>query len=284
LRDGKIAKHIQRIPLADDALWETFVRESRFYDAVSAERYPFLPQIFENRRNHNEILLVMRQYTPLAREALTHACLCRIVGALAALHRMPLPACSAAADGSTPVSADDAVLARCLEGWRSVLAEHGTDPDQTRLPEIAVRFNDISRAHHDARRCFTHGDFHIGNILLNEDAQPVFCDFQSCGVGTRAGDLAFFLSRLHADGCCRLADGAPLDTDTVLALYCDAASRAGDSVSPLEIRTQMCLSDFCTAFLFWHDYLHGSDTPRVLGIFRKMEDDFRFLADSMPTG
>ncbi len=46
---------------------------------------------------------------------------------------------------------------------------------------------------------FVHGDCHAGNVLY-DDGAPVFCDWQSAGVGRPASDLAFFSVRATPSG------------------------------------------------------------------------------------
>ena len=51
---------------------------------------------------------------------------------------------------------------------------------------------------------------------------------------------------------------------------------SGISVSTL--RLQAALANFNTSFLYWHQYLHGSDADRVQSIFNAMQDDFLLLS------
>lgn len=88
-----------------------------------------------------------------------------------------------------------------------------------------------------------HGDFHCDNLLLDE---RVVCDWQNIYLGTSAGDLAFFLSRLSADG-------VSLNMDTRMRSYSTAAQAIGMPADAEIIQYDMTLTSQNVAFLFWHE-------------------------------
>ena len=249
----------------DDALWDICLREIQFYEMYANTAAPFLPQILYTEHTDDHLILEMRYYRPIDPHTVTKEQIVQILSALAQLHAMtppdflPPPA---------PMPADSTTLLACADGWKSVLCEHGEAFSAYRsFPDrAAADFQKINQNFPLHRSDFCHGDFHIGNILLNERNHPIFIDFQGCSIGDGIGDVSFLHSRLHADGI-------SLPMEDMMQIY---STYSGVSVSAL--RPQAALANFNTSFLFWHQYLHGSDTDRVRSVFNAMQNDFLLLS------
>lgn len=263
LDNGTTAKYARRDAISRD-IWDSCIREARFYESISHLDLSFLPKIMYLEITDEELLIVMHQYTPLTVDRLTPQMLSQILGALASLHRETPPEFLLSEYQPIPPHIDSATAAACAEGWASVLAEHGQEfSADAAFPILAAgQFNRINERHTLKKTVLCHGDFHMGNILLDDADNPIFCDFQSCGIGDGCGDLSFFISRLSADG-------VQISSDSIIESY---STHSGLSVD--EIKKRMALSNFNTSFLFWHQYLHGSDTVRVHTIFDAMKSDF----------
>lgn len=266
LDNGTTAKFVRRDAVSAE-LWNSCIREARFYEEICRRKLPYLPDIIHLAITEQEILIVMRRYTPMTADRLTPQMLTEIFSALASLHREVPPAhLLSEASPKTPYI-DRETADACAAGWTSVLAEHGSvfSADAAFPVLAAEQFNRINEQCTLKHPVLCHGDFHIGNLLVDDANHPIFCDFQSCGMGDGCGDLSFFLSRLSTDGI-------PIEHDRVIGIY---SEQSGLPVS--EIKKRMALSDFNTAFLFWHTYLHGSDAARVHTVFDAMKADYEQL-------
>lgn len=276
---GIVLKYVRR-DTGSAELWSSSVREAQFYTAVmqNPAEYPYAPEILDTEITDMALCTVMRRYRPLTTDttALSPALFDRICGALAAVHASPIPeSFLPLSDRAEPPYLTDAVCAECAAGWETVLAEHlgAFSREDRALPAVlAADINGVIARHFVPPAHFVHGDFHIGNLLWDTHGDIRICDWQSCGIGDSAGDLAFFISRLSADGF------AP-DTDDLIHRYCSAVGQCSAVMSPApeEIRNRMRLSSALTAFRFWHQYLHGAPAERVEGIFRAMAEDFAHL-------
>jgi hypothetical protein len=99
---------------------------------------------------------------------------------------------------------------------------------------------------HDGARCLTHGDFRPDNMLfdLEDPDQPIIIvDWQTVGVGSGAGDLAYFLGTA-LDPEMRRANEAKL-----FALYRDRLSARGVSEADVTGLWDMCRSKAFAGFL-----------------------------------
>lgn len=147
-----------------------------------------------------------------------------------------------------------------------MLREHPGRFSLTALDGIGENIGEVNRRLFAPFLRFVHGDFHVENLLLDDEDNLLVCDWQNCGLGEAGGDPAFFLSRPSSDG-------VSLSRQALLESYC---RKAGIS-EPHRLEAQMRLADLNTAFLFWHEYLHGSGPERVAEIYDKMCSDMDFL-------
>ena len=249
---------------AEDALWQACLREIQFHDTTKDAALPFLPEILYTEQTEDRLILEMRQYRPMNPHTVTKVQMTQILSALAQLHALPAPSFLTT---QTPPQADNAALTACADGWRSVLGEHGErfSAYQSFPDHATAAFHRINSDFDLHRADLCHGDFHIGNLLWDDDDRPILIDFQGCCIGDGVGDLSFFHSRL-------IADGISLPMEELMQIY---SANSGIPVSTL--RLGAALANFNTSFLFWHQYLHGSDAERVTSIFHAMRDDFLLL-------
>ena len=250
---------------ADEALWNACLREILFYEQNADHSIPFLPQILYTEHTHEQLTLEMRYYRPMNPLTMTREKIMQILSALAQLHSMTPPECL---PPPAPTLPDSLVLIACADGWKSVFSEHKDlfSAYQSFPGHAAAAFRKINLNFDLHRTDFCHGDFHIGNILVDDADKPIFIDFQNCSIGDGIGDVSFLHSRLNADGIA-------LSLEELMQIY---STCSGISVSIL--RLQAALANFNTSFLYWHQYLHGSDADRVQSIFNVMQDDFLLLS------
>ena len=165
-------------------------------------------------------------------------------------------------DKQKPLSSKE--IEDCVEGWKSVLAEHPGVFAEEILDDVAANINDIISLKNKEKSALIHGDFHWENILKDDDGNLILCDWQGVKVGGPSEDLSFFLSRLGADG-------VNIDEDKFLNAYADAYRNiSGENLEISDIKKYMWASRIITTFLYWHFFLHGSDADRVKEVYEKM--------------
>lgn len=113
---GKIAKLVKKELLTQEGLWERYRRESLFYSRFGPEHLPFVPEVYENRLTEDRLLLVLKEYHPLSRGALSEpATLQKIPEVLSRIHALPPPDFLPKEEPS-PVRYAPETLARCRAG------------------------------------------------------------------------------------------------------------------------------------------------------------------------
>lgn len=168
-----------------------------------------MSEVYENRLTEDRLLLVLREYHPFPRCALSDPAMVEKVTDV--LCRILCPQKSPRPFSDTPET-----LARCRESWLSVLREHPGRFSLTALDGIGENIGEVNRRLFAPFLRFVHGDFHVENLLLDDEDNLLVCDWQNCGLGEAGGDPAFFLSRLSADG-------VSLSRQALLESYCRKA-------------------------------------------------------------
>lgn len=264
--DGRILKYVRRESLPDPEMFGQYRKEAYFYQLFledSRKRPSYLPEVWEVQSSDQEILILMKQYRKFTMEEKSEELLEKIMRALAEIHVSELPA-FLRKDRQQPGYLTKEQIEGCRAGWQSVLVEHPGAFDERILAEAAENINEIIGWHEEEEQILIHGDFHWDNLLQGEEGEILVCDWQGVGQGGASGDISFFLSRLGADGI-------SIEPEKAVALYGrERTELTGENVSSRDLLLHMQAANLITSFQFWHEYLHGSSTERVRGIYEKM--------------
>lgn len=266
--DGRyVLKHVVRQKLKEE-LFAAYTREVLFYRSQMKRQRVYLPEVLQAEASEQEMLIFMKKYRRPDRDTINAEVIQHITKSLAALHTDTPP--SFMDKGQKKAEAlSDQVIAECLCGWKSILAEHSGSFPENQLDEIAGRINHLITWHDSEDRVLIHGDFHWDNLLEDEHGNILLCDWQSVNLGGASGDLSFFLSRLGGDGI-------RINTTVFLDNYVNAIRKlSGKQIRRQDLIRHMNAANVITSFLFWHQYLHGSSEERVRGIYNKMTKDFK---------
>lgn len=266
--DGRyVLKHVVRQKLKEE-LFAAYTREVLFYRSQMKQQRVYLPEVLEAEASEQEMLIFMKKYRRPDRDTINAELIQHITKSLAALHT-DTPPSFMYKDQKKAEALSDQVIAECLCGWKSILAEHSGSFPEKQLEEIAGRINHLIAWHDSEDRVLIHGDFHWDNLLEDEHGNILVCDWQSVNLGGASGDLSFFLSRLGGDGI-------RINTTVFLDNYVNAIRKlSGKQIRRQDLIRHMNAANVITSFLFWHQYLHGSSEERVRGIYSKMTKDFK---------
>lgn len=268
LDDKKIAKFAEKDRLLEKetglAVWESCLKEAKFYKEMMGEQHSFLPEIFHCEFDDENVQIIMGEYKLIKKESLTDSDFDEIMKLLVQVHELAvLDFLKNEMQGPVEISEEE--IQNCLAGWKSIFDEHKAEPsdilDFAKVEALASRINQLNKDLYSARACLCHGDFHAENILQDEKSgQLLLCDWQSVSLNHPASDIAFFMSRLQGDGI-------SFDENKIIDSYC-SYSKSG--ITKDEIKTQIYLANINTTFRYWHYYLHGSPKSVVENIVEKM--------------
>ena len=266
--DGRyVLKHVVRQKLKEE-LFAAYTREVLFYRSQMKRQRVYLPEVLQAEASEQEMLIFMKKYRRPDRDTINAELIQHITKSLAALHT-DTPPSFMHKNQKKAEALSDQVIAECLCGWKSILAEQSGSFPENQLEEIAGRINHLIAWHDSEDRVLIHGDFHWDNLLEDEHGNILVCDWQSVNLGGASGDLSFFLSRLGGDGI-------RINTTVFLDNYVNAIRKpSGKQIRMQDLIRHMNAANVITSFLFWHQYLHGSSEERVRGIYSKMTKDFK---------
>ena len=266
--DGRyVLKHVVRQKLKEE-LFAAYTREVLFYRSQMKRQRVYLPEVLQAEASEQEMLIFMKKYRRPDRDTINAELIQHITKSLAALHT-DTPPSFMHKNQKKAEALSDQVIAECLCGWKSILAEQSGLFPENQLEEIAGRINHLIAWHDSEDRVLIHGDFHWDNLLEDEHGNILLCDWHSVNLGGASGDLSFFLSRLGGDGI-------RINTTVFLDNYVNAIRKlSGKQIRRQDLIRHMNAANVITSFLFWHQYLHGSSEERVRGIYSKMTKDFK---------
>ena len=268
LDDNKIAKFAEKSRLLEKenglAVWESCLKEAKFYKEVTGGQYAFLPEIFHCEFDDESVQIIMGEYKVIEKESLSASDFDESMKLLVQVHELAVPD-FLKNEKPGPVQISEEKIQNCLTGWKSIFDEHKSEPsdilDFAKVEALASRINQLNKDLYSARVCLCHGDFHAENILRDEKSgKLILCDWQSVSLNHPASDIAFFMSRLQGDGI-------SFDENKIIDSYCNY-SKSG--ITKDEIKTQMHLANINTTFRYWQYYLHGSPKSVVENIVEKM--------------
>lgn len=268
LDDHKIAKFAEKSKLLEKengfAVWESCLKEAKFYKEKSSGQHAFLPQIFHCEFDDEIVQIIMGEYKQVEKNNLSESDFDKIMKLLVQVHELSVPD-FLIHEKRGPVEIHEDEIKNCLAGWKSIFDEHSSEAsgilDFSKIQQLADSINQLNKESFSDRTCLCHGDFHAENILCDEKSdQLVLCDWQSVSLNHPASDIAFFMSRLQGDEII-------FDENKIIDSYC-ASSISG--ITKEEIKKQMALANINTTFRYWHYYLHGSSKDVVEGIVGKM--------------
>lgn len=268
LDDHQIAKYAEKGRLLEKetglAVWESCLKEAKFYKEMMGGQYAFLPEIFHCKFDDESVQIIMGEYKAIEKESLSASDFDKIMKLLVQVHELAVPDLLKN-EKQGPVEISEEEIQNCLSGWKSIFDEHKAEPsdmlDFAKVEALASRINQLNKDLYSARVCLCHGDFHAENILQDEKSgQLLLCDWQSVSLNHPASDIAFFMSRLQGDGI-------SFDENKIIDSYC-SYSKSG--ITKDEIKKQMYLANINTTFRYWHYYLHGSPKSVVENIVEKM--------------
>lgn len=259
-----VIKHVQRDKLADAESFETYKKEVYYYREKAGSTY--LPEILQAESSEDEIWLWMKKYNRLERKQPDDNLLKKIAHVLALVHTEEIP--GFLHRKGEPKTLSEEAIQKCMGGWQQVIREHPDTFDEAVIKKIAEELNGIITWHDAEKGVLCHGDFHWDNLLVEEDGSLRICDWQGVCVGSAVGDLGFFVERLQAEGM-------SVEENPLFGFYIEeVCGLTGKRLDIGKMKKHRSAANLITSFVFWHQYLHGSEAERVGRIYTKMLKSF----------
>ena len=269
-----IAKYTQQTAHNAD-LYPMFVKEYDFYRKYSGKRYEFIPTVMFQTATQDELLIVLRKYTPIHHgewnDALIHQAmqLCARVNAIDTGDFTP-PAQHKSGYGD---DYDSYPLSASYQNWQLLQQKFPADIDASSLEAMYKAFAQIKLEAEALAipKALCHGDFHPGNFLRDGD-NLLICDWQTVGISKGIGDVAFFANR-------GTDMGIVINRQKAIEAYHEAMqSLTNQNIDLGTLGKYVAATDFYVSFKFWAEHLQSSDKSRVLSIYTFMADSYELLS------
>lgn len=245
-------------------------REFHFYCLNRQLQLPFVPEtVFLEQDTPWGLIILMKKYRPIPPASWTPALLHQAIKIIADLHCLPADHFRSLGVHRQDVVIDSAVMKQGCAMWQKVISRFPGAFNSAELQEIYENIHIVCDILNAGPFCISHGDCHPENFLA-ENGSLFLCDWQNVGIGGRAGDLSFFLSR--AGGF-----GMEIDEAGFVDEYCHCMAEHGIAVHQEQIRSERCASDLLTTFAYWAEYLQDAPYDKVTRIYQSMVNAYRYL-------
>jgi aminoglycoside phosphotransferase (APT) family kinase protein len=230
-------------------------REVRFYRELAPQLPVPVPRLLAYSEGEQVTCLLLSAARPASHaRGWTRRRWVQVATQLGALHGagVALAELGAAAwvRRSRPLEQHDTISA--MTYWRSI----GCADLAERLLESS---SELAAAAADLPACLVHGDCHTGNLLVDDDGELVWADWQEVSIGHGPEDLALLWQRAEFDG------GRP-PRSAMLAVYAQARGLASDVV----LRRAVVAAELLLLLLAWPQHLVRAAPARSRVMIRRL--------------
>ena len=255
-----------------------YKKEFSFYKACANKPFAFLPDIIFQTISDDEMLIVMKKYTPIRYNEWNEDLQKRAMELCAIINSVQLTSLSEVLDEPEKNNGNDPndpyPLSVSFDNWTKLHNKYPTHIHADLLKDMYGNYNILDSLSNELEipQTLSHGDFHPENFLRNGD-ELIVCDWQGVCVGRGIGDVAFFISR-------GTDMGILMDRDKLIGHYHNALMKYANVNTDLSVlHKHIALSEFGISFRFWAQYLQEADLEKVLGIYIAMSDAYKFLME-----
>lgn len=263
--ENKILKYITS--KSNDNEWRLSIKESMIYNYFTGHNTTFVPEIIVNYKSDVEIFLLMKKYNEFFNNKINDQYINRIAYVLAYVHNLDIPNFL---EDTKEKEMTITQIEYCYNRWRNVIEEHEDSFSLDNINKLASNINKFIRYFGNSKKCFIHGDFHIKNLLINDEKDLILCDWQNSHIGNPAYDLALFISRLNADNI-------KFNEDLLIKKYIYYTEEFGNTINEEDIINYMSYSNLKISFTIWYYYLNNNTVDRVHKIYDRMIIDMEKL-------
>ncbi len=224
-------------------------RELAFYQELRSQVGVRTPELLGQHRSAECVAILLSAHEGIRpAEQWTRDHWLALARELAALHETPIPA------GDRWRHGEDAVVPGSdPERWRSFWDRPG-EPELFR--PIFDDPDALITAVRGQPRCFTHGDCHTDNLLVDAEGL-IWTDWQSTGIGRPAGELAFAAGRAAPSG-------ATVPLPEMIKVYAELRG-----LDPIELDRSVLASGLSTVLFAWPAYLGYNSSAGVDRVHRR---------------
>ena len=290
IEDKYVVKYAY-LPKFDLIERERFQKEFNFYKFFSDKNIDFIPEVVFQTANDNEILILMKKYSPIKVEEWTEDLqkitmeLCARINAIEISNFNDIfheneqfqeiwnNTVGYTPDG-TPLYKEDFPLSFAYQNWKNLQKYFSEHIDRSLLKEMYESFDEIDSYVNTPPIPDTlcQKDFNPNNFLKDGD-RLLACDWGEVCIGKGIDSVAWF-SRCGTDY------GITINRDKLIEIYCEALFKyANIKVALNDLHKYINASEFIGAFRCGAKFFQATDINSVLNCYNAMANNYKFFRE-----
>lgn len=284
VEDKYVIKYYSCLPELDFITRMMCQKEYDFYKICSRKNIDFIPEVIFQIASDDEILILMKKYSPIKNEEWTENLQKRAVELYAKINALDMADFNEMflkygklkeelnkivgykSDG-TPIFKDEYPLSRSYQNWESLQEKFSEHIDGSLLKEMYVNFD---KRISPIPETLCHGDWNPNSCLKDGD-KLVICDWAEVGIGKGIDSVTWFIKSGKRWGI-------NMNRDKLIEEYCKALLKyANIEITIDDLHKHFAASDFGIGFTFGAEYLQSADIDSVLISYNKMVHDYKLI-------
>jgi len=282
--DKYVIKYYSHLSELDDITRMMCRKEYDFYKICSRKNIDFIPEVVFQIANDDEILILMKKYSPIKNGEWTEnlqkcaAELCAKINAMDTadfneifikyekLKEQLNKIVGYKSDG-TPIFKDEYPLSLSYQNWKNIQEKFPEHIDGVLLKEMCDNFDKrISLI----PETLCHGDWNPNSCLKDGDKLLV-CDWAEVGMGKGIDSVTWFIKSGEMMGI-------NINRNKFIDEYCRALYKyANIEINLDDLLKHFAASDFGVAFTFGAENLQSTDIDSVLRSYNTMVNNYKLI-------
>jgi len=288
VEDKYVVKY-KYLPEVDFITHENSRKEFEFYKIFSNKNIDFIPEIVFQMANDEEILIVMKKYSPVKIEEWNHNLQKQAIEICARINAIDISGFSGVFQRSdkfkdevakivgytsngTPLYKKDYPLSLSYQLWKNLQEKFPEHIDVSLLREMYENFDEMDSYAKTLAipKTLCHGDWHPENCLKNGD-KLLACDWEGVCIGKGIDSVMFFIYRGESMGI-------NINKNKLIEEYCGALLKyANIKVDLNDFHKHNAASSFRGSFSLGAKDIQNADIDSVLNSYNAMTHDYRLL-------
>ena len=259
-------------------------KEYDFYKICSRKNIDFIPKVVFQIANDDEILILMKKYSPIKNEEWTENLQKRAVELYAKINALDtadfnelflkyeklkaeLNKIVGYKPDGTPIFKDEYPLSLSYQNWKNIQEKFPKHIEVSLLNEM---YGNFDKRVSPIPETLCHGDWNPNSCLKDGD-KLLICDWAEVGIGKGIDSVTWFIKSGERMGI-------DINRDKLIEEYCKALFKyANIKIDLNDLHKHFAASDFGVTFTFGAEYLQNADIDSVLNAYNTMANNYKLM-------
>jgi hypothetical protein len=259
-------------------------KEYDFYEICSRINIDFIPEVVFQTANDDEILILMKKYSPVKYEEWTEDLQKRAVELYARINaadtadfnelflkyeklKEELNNIAGYKSDGTPIFKHEYPLSLSYQNWNNIQKKF---PEHIDGPLLKEMYDNFDKRVSPIPDTFCHGDWNPNSCLKDGD-RLIVCDWAEVCMGKGIDSVTWFIKSGERRGI-------KMNRDKLIDDYCRALFKYTNiKIEQSDLRKHFAASDFGAAFTFGAENLQTADIDSVLNCYNTMVNNYKLM-------